>query len=143
MALKYVKRLTAAAVAATALAALASQAGAQTMTTNSASFNGGYGRYNGQENRPINVDTTDANNNTVLINGLFQASSSSIFGGASARLSGAADSFSGAGGLGGSATAIGNNLNVVVQGSYNTVIVQSQQTNNGDITATTTTYGKP
>jgi len=78
-----------------------------------------------------------------VINGLFQASSTSLFAGASARLSGVGDSFSGAGGVGGSASAIGNSLNVVVQGSDNTVIVQSQQTNTGNITATTSTNGKP
>jgi holdfast attachment protein HfaA len=137
------KRVTVAAAAGFAGLTFAGLASAQTMTTNSASFNAGYGRYSGQENQPVNVDMTDANGNLVVINGLFQSSSASMFGGASARLSGAADSFSGAGGIGGSATAIGNNLNVVVQGSDNTVIVQSQQTNTGNVTATTTTYGKP
>lgn len=143
MARTYGKRISLASAGGLTVLALASAAGAQTMTTNSASFNAGYGRTSGQENQPINVDTTDANHNTVLINGLFQASSSSIFAGASSRLSGAADSFTGAGSSGGSSTAIGNSLNVVVDGSYNTVIVQSQQTNNGNVTATTTTYGKP
>ena len=143
MARTYVKRMSLASVGGLAVLTVAGLADAQTMTTNSASFNAGYGRYSGEENQPINVNTTDANNNTVLVNGLFQAGSSSIFAGASARLSGAADSFSGAGGVGGSSTAIGNSLNVVVSGSYNTVIVQSQQTNNGNVTATTTTYGKP
>lgn len=127
------------------LAALAigGWARAQTLTTNSASFNAGYGRYSGEENQPVNVDMTDANGNLVVINGLFQASSTSLFAGASARLSGAADSFTGAGGVGSSASAIGNNLNVVVEGSDNTVIVQSQQTNTGTVTATTSTNGKP
>ena len=37
----------------------------------------------------------------------------------------------------GSATAIGNNLVVVTQGSYNTVIVNATQTNTGAVTATT------
>jgi len=143
MARTYIRRMGLAAAAGLAVLTIAGLAQAQMMTTNSASFNAGYGRYSGQENQPVNVETTDPNNNTVLINGLFQASSNSIFAGSSARLSGAADSFSGAGGVGGSSTAIGNSLNVVVNGSYNTVIVQSQQTNNGDVTATTTTYGKP
>jgi holdfast attachment protein HfaA len=143
MARTYIRRMGLAAAAGLAVLTIAGLAQAQMMTTNSASFNAGYGRYSGQENQPVNAQTTDVNNNTVLINGLFQASSTSIFAGSSARLSGAADSFSGAGGVGGSSTAIGNSLNVVVDGSYNTVIVQSQQTNNGDVTATTTTYGKP
>ncbi|MNT63655.1 hypothetical protein D3C72_2014870 [compost metagenome] len=39
------------------------------------------------------------------------------------------------------ATAIGNNLNVVVQGNRNTVIVNSTQTNTGNITAGTALNG--
>ena len=120
--------------------ALAGLADAQTMTTNSASFNAGYGRYSGEENAAVDVGLTDANSNLVSINGLFQASSSSIFAGSTARLSGAADSYSGAGGTG---SAIGNDLNVVVEGNDNTVIVRSEQTNTGTVTATTTTNGKP
>lgn len=117
---------------------------AQSMSTNSASFNAGYGRTAGQENQPVNVETTDANGNFVVVNGLIQASgTSSLFAGASARLSGAADSFSGAGDIGGSASAIGNNLNVVVDGNDNTVIVTSQQNNSGNVSATTSTNGKP
>ncbi len=143
MAHGHLTRPTAATIAGLAALTLAGLARAQTMTTNSAAFNAGYGRYAGQENQPVNVDMTDANGNLVVINGLFQASSTSLFAGASARLSGVGDSFSGAGGVGGSASAIGNNLNVVVQGSDNTVIVQSQQTNTGNITATTSTNGKP
>ena len=37
----------------------------------------------------------------------------------------------------GSSQAIGNQLNVVTQGNWNTVIVNSNQTNNGDISANT------
>jgi holdfast attachment protein HfaA len=131
-----------AATAGLAAMAFAGLADAQTMTTNSASFNAGYGRYSGEENQPVNVGLTDANGNLINENGLFQASSSSIFAGSTARLSGAADSFSGAGSSG-SASAIGNDLNVVVEGIDNTVIVRSEQTNTGTVTATTTTNGKP
>ena len=41
----------------------------------------------------------------------------------------------------GGATAIGNQLNVVVQGNHNTVIVNSRQTNNGNVTAGTVLNG--
>ena len=41
----------------------------------------------------------------------------------------------------GGATAIGNSLNVVVQGNHNTVIVNSRQTNTGNITAGTALNG--
>ena len=48
---------------------------------------------------------------------------------------------SGSGAAIGGSTAIGNQLNVVVQGSWNTVIVNSNQTNNGDVTAGTALNG--
>jgi holdfast attachment protein HfaA len=67
----------------------------------------------------------------------------SVFG--KLNVSGALDQFSGAGGVTtttgtatGTATAIGNNLVVTTTGSYNTVIVNANQTNNGTVTATTT-----
>ena len=41
----------------------------------------------------------------------------------------------------GGATAIGNNLTVITQGSWNTVIVNSTQINNGDVTANATSSG--
>ena len=110
---------------AAAAVAIAGGAQAQTMNANSASFNAGYGRVPGQENQPVDVSMRDANGNLVVVDGQIQA--------------GAAGSvFAGAGGVSssGSATAIGNNLNVVVNGDYNTVIVDSTQTNTGDVTAT-------
>ena len=45
------------------------------------------------------------------------------------------------GGVGSGATAIGNQLNVNVTGRYNTVIVNSNQINNGDINANATANG--
>ena len=57
-------------------------------------------------------------------------------------MGGAGDSFSGAGGGSSSASAIGNSLNVIVQGDNNTVIVNATQTNTGAVTATTTTSAK-
>ena len=125
-------------VLAAATLSMASAASAQTMNASSAGFNAGYGRTAGQENQAVNVQMTDANGNLLVENGLIKGSASgSIFANASA---GVETSFSGAGG---SASAIGNNLNVVVQGSYNTVIVNSTQTNMGAVTATTTINGKP
>lgn len=133
-----------------AVALAAAPAGAQTLNTNSAAFNAGYGRTAGQENQAVDVGLTDASSNLTVVNGLFEAAGSSVFAGSSARLSGAASASSGAGASasgagfgGGAASAIGNNLNVVVQGSNNTVIVQSEQTNTGDVTANASTNGKP
>ena len=59
----------------------------------------------------------------------------------SRRTGGAGDSYGGVGSLG-MATAVGNNLVVSVQGSNNTVIVNSTQTNNGAVTAKTVLNGK-
>ena len=124
-------------LAACAAGALAHSAAAQTMGANSASFNAGYGRTAGQENRPVDVSLGDANGNVTVVNGLIQSgAASSVFAHASA---GAMDSVSG---VGGSASAIGNNLTVVVQGNNNIVVVTSTQTNTGTVTATTTTNGK-
>jgi holdfast attachment protein HfaA len=130
--------------------AFASAATAQTMNANSASFNAGFGRSPGEENRPVDVQMTDANGNMTMINGVAQAASGSIFNevrgvvAASATASigtgGAGESFSGAGNSS-SASVIGNNLNVVVQGNNNTVIVNSTQTNTGALSATVS--GKP
>ena len=111
---------------------------AQQMSTNSASYNAGYGRVSGQENRSVEYGTRDSSNNRLIVNGLIQGGEtqsnfSAISGGVFASSSGV--------GSGGSSTAIGNNLVVVTQGSWNTVVVTSVQTNTGDVTAGTTTNG--
>jgi holdfast attachment protein HfaA len=110
----------------------AGSAAAQSMSANSASYNAGYGRVAGSENHPVDVSTRDANGNRVIVDGLIltgedQSSFSSA--------SGAIDSYAGVGASSGGSTAIGNNLVVVTQGSYNTVIVNSNQTNSGAVTA--------
>jgi holdfast attachment protein HfaA len=124
-------------IAPLALAACLASAGhahAQFMSTNSASYNAGYGRIAGQENRPVDVTTRDANGNRLVVDGLIiTGDDQSSF----ARTSGAADAFAGVGAVGGGASAIGNNLVVVTQGSNNTVIVNSNQVNTGPVTATT------
>lgn len=119
---------------------------AQSMNTNSASFNSGFGHVNGSENQPVNVSMGDVNGNITVINGVITgAASGSIFAGAAASASasaGVGDQFFGAGGSA-SASAIGNNLSVVTQGNNNTVIVTSVQSNTGDVTANTTVNGRP
>ena len=128
---------------------LANSAAAQTMNANSAAFNAGFGRTAGEENRPVNVQLTDANGNFTLVNGLIQSNAAgSLFGevkgavgGGFSGLGGALDTATGAA-SGSAASAIGNNLNVVVQGDNNTVIVSATQTNTGAVTATSTTNGK-
>lgn len=128
---------------AASLLALAGAAHSQTMNANSAAYNAGYGRTADEENQPVNVQLTDANGNLTVVNGLVENSASgSVFnqssGQASASVSGAGDTFTGAGGT---ASAVGNSLDVVVQGSNNTVIVNSAQTNTGAVTATTSLGG--
>ena len=121
--------------AAALVAAFAGSAAAQTMNTNSASFNGGFGRYPGQENNAIDVSTRDANGNRVIVDGIILDGSSDTY--TQQDGEGAGSVFSGAGGRRWSnATAIGNNLQVITQGNYNTVIVNSTQINNGNVTAT-------
>ena len=140
----------ASALAAALIMTAAGAASAQTMSTNSASFNAGFGRSPGEENRPVNVSMSDSNGNATIINGVIQAPAGSLFvegriATASSTFSvagGAGDSFTGAGSSG-SASVIGNNLNVVVQGNNNTVIVNSTQTNTGALSATSTVNGKP
>jgi holdfast attachment protein HfaA len=117
---------------------VAGHANAQAMATNSADFNAGYGRVAGSENHPVEVSTRDANGNRIIVDGLMltgedQSSFSST--------SGVVDAYAGVGALSGGATAIGNNLTVVTQGNYNTVIINSSQTNTGAVTASANANG--
>jgi holdfast attachment protein HfaA len=107
---------------------------AQSMNTSSASFQAGYGLSLHQMQTAVDPSTRDANGNRVLVDGMIvTGTDNSVY--AYSKTLGAGDAYSGAGALGG-ATAIGNNLSVVVNGSYNTVIVHNTQTNNGNVTAT-------
>ncbi len=118
---------------------LTTAAQAQTMTTNSASMNAGYGRAPGEENRLTDFGGRDANGNRLIVDGVIQTGEDqSVFARTGGGVSG---SMSGVGALGGSSTAIGNNLVVVTQGSWNTVIVNSSQTNNGNVSAGSSTSG--
>ncbi len=111
---------------------VAGQAQAQAMTTNSADFNAGYGRVAGSENHPVEISTRDGNGNRIIVDGLMlTGEDQSNF----SSTSGVVDSYAGVGALSGGATAIGNNLTVVTQGNYNTVIINSTQTNTGAVTA--------
>lgn len=114
----------------TALSLAAMPALAQS-NTGSANYNAGYGRVSGQENRMVDYSTRDANGNRVIVDGvMLTGDDQSTF----TRAGGSLDTYSGVGSQGGS-TAIGNNLVVITQGSYNTVIVNSTQTNNGNVSA--------
>ena len=83
----------------------------------------------------LDVSTRDANGNRVIVDGVILDGASDTF--TQTDNQGAGGVFAGAGGRTrwSTATAIGNNLQVITQGNYNTVIVNSTQTNNGDVTA--------
>ncbi|MBB4083774.1 holdfast anchoring protein HfaA [Brevundimonas lenta] len=127
-----------------ALAALVVPAAAVAQSSGSSSmgaYQAGYGASRYTTARPQTGSTRDQNGNRLIVNGIIQAGASAY----SSASGGVSSSWSGAGGnngttVGGS-TAIGNSLNVVVQGNHNTVIVNSSQVNNGDITAGTDLTG--
>ncbi|ESQ82774.1 hypothetical protein AEAC466_16675 [Asticcacaulis sp. AC466] len=109
-------------------------AGAQSMSGSVSPYETGYGLTRNQLQNPIDPSTRDANGNRVLIDGMMTTGTdNSVY--SYSKTLGVGDTYSGAGSLGG-ATAIGNSLSVVVQGNYNTVIIHSTQTNNGNVTAT-------
>jgi holdfast attachment protein HfaA len=129
-----VNRFRLAATALAAAVAVGGPAAAQTMATNSAEFNGGWGRIQGTENHPIDVSTRDPNGNRVIVDGIILDGQDTF---SQTDNSGAGNVFAGAGGRTrwSTSTAIGNNLQVITQGNYNTVIVNSTQINNGNVTA--------
>lgn len=87
------------------------------------------------ENTPYQAQTRDSNGNRLIINGRIVDTYGSTLPG---TLSG--DYFSSGSNYGyglGSTGAIGNQLNVVTQGNWNTVIIDSTQINNGNQTVNT------
>jgi holdfast attachment protein HfaA len=87
-----------------------------------------------QMNAPVTSSLRDANGNLAVVNGQITSSSFTEVGGVQAF----SPTTGGVGGTVGSASAIGNQLNVVTAGSNNIVIVDSVQTNNGNQTANNT-----
>jgi holdfast attachment protein HfaA len=132
-------KLIIALVALLGAAAVAGAAQAQSMNANSASFNSGYGRYSDQENQAVDTSLRDANGNLVIVDGVIQVGQdNSVF--ANIGAGGAVDTVSGVG-TNSSASAIANNLVVVTEGNDNTVIVNSTQTNSGNVTASSSVSG--
>lgn len=111
--------------------------------SNSSSYNSGYGMTAGQENKASDFSLRDDNGNMTILNGMFTSASNQMETGAQQATAtsngtgaGYPGGMSGAGTvMTGGAQAIGNSLNVVTYGSFNTVIVNSSQTNNGNQTA--------
>jgi hypothetical protein len=121
-------------LAATALSAIATAAAAGDFS-NAANYNNPIGMSSSSQNAPVNSSLRDANGNMVIQNGQITSSSFNEVGGVQSFNPG---SGSGVGSMTGSASAIGNQLNVVAAGNNDIVIVSSTQVNNGDQTATTT-----
>ena len=118
-----------------AVAVLAGPLAAQAQTstwTNSAMYNG-YGANN--MNSASSYSMRDANGNLTMVNGQLQPSIYSNASGSQFASSGVGTAGA-AGEAYGQATAIGNSLNVTVIGTHNTTIIDNQQTNTGNQTAT-------
>jgi len=117
------------ALTAFAFAATAAHAGDW---TNSAMYNG-YGA--ATQNAPSNYSMRDANGNLTMVNGQVTSANYGYNQGAQSAYAGGVGT-GGATSTYGEATAIGNQLNVVVVGTHNTTIIDSTQINNGNQTAT-------
>lgn len=131
--------LLAGALCATAAGSACAQSSGTGSSTASA-YKSGYSFTAGEISNPVSVSNKDANGNHVIVDGVTQTGSDqSIF--YARRTGGAGDSYAGAGGIG-SATAIANNLQVSVVGDHNTVVVNSSQSNSGNVTAQTVLNGK-
>lgn len=98
-------------------------------------WNQPYGMASGEESSPY-AGQRGRGANRVVINGIIQTG---VGVSAQGTVTGSTGLGGGVGGsgqyTGSSATAIANQLNVVVNGNYNTVVVNSRQINNGDVTA--------
>ena len=119
----------------------AKQSGGQSL----AQLQAGYGGSRYTTATASSGSTRDANGNRLIVDGIIQSGASShtqSSSGVSSSASSRVGTLNGQGSSAiGGATAIGNNLNVVVQGNHNTVIVNSTQTNTGNITAGTVLNG--
>lgn len=126
---------------AVALLTLPCQAGAQTLgPAGIGSLEAGYGNGRAMETERFNPSTRDSQGNRIIKDGVIQ------YGEAGGRLSTDANTaVYGAGfleaGTSNSATAAGNIISIMVEGSNNTVVLNADQTNTGAISATSVLNG--
>lgn len=100
----------------------------------SGEFERPFGFSYGQEQQSFDANTRDVSGNRVIIDGrIMTGMDQSSLSTSSASAGGWSQATAGAGYASGQA--IGNQLNVITQGSWNTVIVNSTQTNTGNQTA--------
>ena len=136
------------------LSTLGLAGGAEAQITSASDYNHPYGMSQGGENAPVDPSLRDGNGNLTVVNGQFTSSAmsqstglqpmgtlgNSSLAATNTVTSGASTTTTGAGAGGasmfGQASAIGNSLNVVTVGNNNTVVVNSNQVNNGNQTAT-------
>ena len=113
--------------------ALCASGAAKAADFTTASNYNGYGM--SSMNTASNYSMRDANGNLTMVNGQLQPSIYSNASGSQFASSGVGTAGA-AGEAYGQATAIGNSLNVTVIGTHNTTIIDNQQTNTGNQTAT-------
>ena len=136
------------------LSVLCLAGGAAAQVTSASDYNHPYGMSQANQNTPVDPSLRDGNGNLTVVNGQFTSSAmgqstglqsmgslgSSSLAASNTVASGASVTTTGAGAGGasmfGQASAIGNQLNVVTVGNNNTVVVNSNQVNNGNQTAT-------
>lgn len=120
---------------------VATQAAPQTTTPKS--FESGYANSKAIQSETFNPTTRDANGNRIVLNGILQMDSSNTSYSHSAAsnaslLPGFETNASKA-----SVSAVANLLSITISGNHNTIILNSRQTNSGNVTAilngTTTT----
>jgi len=105
-----------------------------------ATYEAGFANGRQMENRSYAGASRDQSGNRLIVNGIIQNDPSSFFqsdGADGDQARSGADYFS-SGAASNSSTAIGNLLTVSVAGSWNTVIVNSTQSNTGNVTANAT-----
>lgn len=107
--------------------------------SNPSEWNRPYGQSHQDGSQPYTGARSRAGNR-VVINGIIQtgvgvSAQASAFAQGSATFQGGVQNGTGAGYTFHQATAIANQLNVVVNGNYNTVVINSRQTNTGPVTA--------
>lgn len=116
---------------------------AQTVSGGIGSLEAGYGNARAMESATFNPSTRDSQGNRIIKDGVIQTGSGgsqlSTVANAASALYGAAFFESGANN---SATAVGNLVNVTVEGSNNTIVLNSVQNNSGNISATSMLNGK-
>ncbi|WP_421791219.1 holdfast anchoring protein HfaA [Hyphobacterium sp.] len=119
------------------------------LAQNAGDFQRPWGTSPAQTNQPYRAGTRDANGNRVVVNGVLQTgvgvqaqmNGVGAVGNAPTNSTNTGQTGMASSGHNSSALAVGNQLNVVVSGNYNTVIVNSTQTNNGNVTAVSNAGG--